>query len=326
MPAAPSPGMSAMLRSNAPAGAFQLDRHARRGLAPGPRPSAEEIEQLPGWCEAVIKRGSGVVDELPAFPGTASKLLTLLDSVDLEPKALIDLIQTDPAISAQVLRLANSAAFVRGVEITTVHMATTRLGIKTVASVALAASTKALLDEQERSVRECFRGRWRLLSDMSLRVAGASGFLSKTIHRSNPEEAFLAGLMLDLGKAVALRVAGGMMNEGQLPSTLSAAALESLLHSTHVEFGVDLTAAWDLPGYISHVCANHHAPTPASAPVNDTLHVVRVASTLDCLRTNKYASNDLPAELAWSAQALGIESEPLAAIADLLADPSMQCR
>lgn len=265
-------------------------------------------------------RGAHVADELPAFPGTASKLLALLEAKDPEPRALVEVIQTDPAVSAQVLKLANSAAVTRGVEITTVQLATTRLGFRTVASVALAASTKALLDAQERQVRECFRERWRTLSDGALRVATASRAIAKAFGRGSPEEAFLAGLMVDLGKAVGLRLAGGLVQEGALPPALSAAALERLLDLTHVELGVDLTAWWDLPGYLSHVCAQHHAPTPERAPINEVLHVARVASALDDLRTNPFSHDELPAQLCWSADALGLDPAQLTQVADALAE------
>jgi HD-like signal output (HDOD) protein len=315
--------MTAFALRSQPSAAFDVELHGRRGLARGSPMPAAELDRLAAWRDDLLARGAQVADELPAFPGTASKLLQLLESKDPEPSALIDIIQTDPLISAQVLKLANSAAFTRGVELTTVHMATTRLGFRTVASVALAASTKALLDQQERDVRECFRDRWRLLSDGSVRVAKASRWLSKSLHRANPEEAFLAGLMLDLGKAVALRIAGAMVGAGVLPATVSAAGLERLLDETHVELGVDLTAVWDLPGYITHACAQHHAPTPARVPINEVLHVVRVASTLDALRTNPFASDDLAAQLCWSADALGLEPAPLATLADALASPEV---
>lgn len=277
------------------------------------------MAQLEGWSALVLSRGASVAEELPAFPGTASKLLSLLEAPDPEARALVEVIQTDPSVSAQVLKLANSAAFTRGVEITTLQLATTRLGFRSVAAVALAASTKALLDSQEREVRECFREHWRALSDAALRVATASRSLAKAVGRGSPDEAFLAGLMVDLGKAVGLRLAGALVQDGSLPATISPAALDHLLHSTHVELGVDLTAWWDLPGYLSHVCANQHTATPEAAPINDVLHVVRITAALDALRTNPFASDELGPQLCWSANALGINPLQLIQVADALA-------
>ncbi len=301
---------------------FDVDLHGRRGLPRGPAATAAEFELMPAWTSRVLELGAQVVDELPAFPTTATRLLALLEAKDPEPKALNEVIETDPAVSALLLKLANSVAFNRGVEITTVRMATTQLGSRTVASVAVAASTTALLDQEQRQALGCVSERWHTLSEASLRVALASRWVSKAVCRANPEEAFLAGLMLDLGKVVALRIIGGMIEDGEVPASISAAALERVLQRTHVELGVDLTAVWDLPGYINHVCAQHHAQSPGRAPVNDVLHVVRVASTLDTLRTNPFAHDDVPAQLRWSAEALGIEAEPLAALADALAEPA----
>jgi HD-like signal output (HDOD) protein len=312
--------MTMLAAARQPLKPFDDDVHGRRGLPRGADPTAAEIQLVPAWSTRVLELGAQVVDDLPAFPSTATRILALLEAKDPEPKELMEVIQTDPAVSALLLKLANSAALTRGVEITTVRMATMQLGFRTVASVALAASTKALLDQQARQSLVCLKERFHALSEASLRVALASRWLAKSIHRANPEEAFLAGLMLDLGKVVALRIISSLIEDGEVPASLSKAALERLLHGTHVELGVDLTAVWDLPGYITHVCAHHHAPTPARAPINDVLHVVRIASTLDALRTNPFAHHELPAQLRWSAEALALEPEPLAALADALAE------
>ncbi|MCU0697483.1 MAG: HDOD domain-containing protein [Myxococcaceae bacterium] len=278
----------------------------KRGAGSAPPADPAELAKLAEWTALMQARGSTVSDELPAFPGTATKLLSMLEAGDPEPRALVEVIQTDAPVAAQVLKLANSAAFTRGVEITTVQLAATRLGVRTVTAVALAASTKALLDQQERQILQAFRERWRALSDTSLRVATAARALSKKVNRGNADEAFLAGLMVDLGKAVGLRLVGTLVQEGELPATISTAAVEQLLERTHVEFGVDLTAVWDLPGFINHVCAHHHDPTAAAVPVNDVLHVVRVAAMLDALQTNPYTGVEVVSQLRCSAEALGL--------------------
>lgn len=318
--------MGAIELSRAPCVTFDFERHGRRGMEPGRAPSPSEVEHLPAWCARVLAIAADARDELPAFPRTASELLNLLEQADPEPRALVELIREDPAVSARVLRLANSAAFARGTELTTVHQATVRLGVRTVASVALAAATQALLDAQEREARDCFRARWRALSEASTRIAAAARWLSRTLHRGAAEEVYLAALMHDLGKAVALRTAGRMVQEGDLPVSLSAAALEHLLEATHVPLGIELTTAWDLPGYIEHVCEAHHAQAPEAAPVNEVLHLVRVASTLDEARTNPFAPPPTAQELIWSAASLCIEPEQLVRLADSLAEPGARPR
>jgi hypothetical protein len=54
--------------------------------------------------------------------------------------------------------------------------------------------------------------------------------------------------------------------------------------------------------------------------VNDVLHVVRVASVLDDLRTNPFSHDELPAQLCWSADALGLDPAQLTQLADALAE------
>lgn len=258
--------------------------------------------------------------ELPAFPAVAARILNLLESPEPDLPKLVSVISQDAAISAQVLRTAGSMAYSRGVEVTSVRAAAVRLGLRAVANIAIAAATRALLDSHERDCHDSFRERWRLLSEACAQTAFDARWLSLAIHRGSAEEAFLGGLLHDIGKVVALRLAGLMVQQGELPADVSPVVLELLLETSHVELGADLATFWDLPGFVSYLCLQHHHPAPEPGKAHEVLHLVRVASALGEARHNPLHRPDLERELFWSAAALGLDREGLQCLAQKLAE------
>ena len=109
-----------------------------------------------------------------------------------------------------------------------------------------------------------------------------------------------------------------MVQDGDAAPDLDAVVVSAVLEEVHVPLGTDLAVHWGLPGFVAHVCANHHAPSPEGAPVNDALHLVRIASGLYESRTNPCYRRSLPAELFSSALSLGLAKEPLEALASEL--------
>jgi len=190
-----------------------------------------------------------------------------------------------------------------------------RLGMRAVANVAVAAATRALLDQNERESAECFREQWAPLGVNSMQCAASSRWLSTWLRRGQAEKAFLAGLLHDIGKMVALRTAGLMVLAGEMSPRVDTDVLDQMFESVHVELGAELCTSWNLPEGIGYVCERHHAKDPAPVATNDVLHVVRIATSLYEARTNPRYRPQLEEDLFWSAHALGLEAEPLQAIA-----------
>lgn len=291
--------------------AFDLSAHAQYPLQERRTPSAAEWAKVRHLAGLLRARAQTPQNELPAFPAIAARVLNLLEAKEPDLLALVSVIRQDAVISSRVLSMANTAFQSRGFEITTVQAAATRLGMRAVTNVAVASATRALLDDQERTAHDCFRERWRKLSQSSMHTAAAARWLSARLKQANPEEAFLAGLLLDLGKVIALRLAGHMVQDGDLAADVGPVVLEGLLDETHVELGTALVTFWHLPGYICHVVGEHHAVMPAPVKTNTLLHLVRLASGLLETRTNPRYPANLESELFWSAAALGLSRQEL---------------
>lgn len=307
-----------VLLPDAPVTDFDYQAWAIAAAHPELQPKPEDFVHLDEARTVLLERAHQANLELPAFPSVAAKILNLIESPDCDMRALIKTIRLDAVVSAQVLRVANSMAFSRGVQLTTVQEAAVRLGFKAIGNIAVAAATMSLLQEHERDIHDCFRERWASLAVTFPRVAASARWLSKAFNRGNAEEAYLAGLMHDLGKVVALELCGEMVQDGDLAADVHPGVLERLIDDTHVELGTLLMKEWGMPWAIAFVCMKHHVVNPQAEKEHDLLHVVRIASALDAARTNPWASASLKDELLWSAQALELKLEPFQVVAEEL--------
>ena len=111
--------------------------------------------------------------EIAAFPSRAAHILRILDEPGFDIGQLVVITQRDPAISASILRAANSAAFAGVVRIETVRDAVVRLGARTVAGIATAVTARGLFDAGP--ARSRFKDTWSRLWLHSVTTAFAAG-------------------------------------------------------------------------------------------------------------------------------------------------------
>lgn len=277
--------------------------------------SDEESEQASWLASVVSERVQTEQTELPAFPGLAVRILNLMEEPDPELKKLVAVIREDALVSAQLLRMANSAYYSRGIEVTTVQDAAVRLGMRSVSNIAIAAATKAMMDAHEREYRATFALAWQRLAAYSTQCSAGSRWLSIWLSKGDAEQAFLGGLLHDIGKVVALRALGQMVQDGDASPEVPLPVIDAVLEEVHIGFGTDLAVHWNLPGHVAYVCGEHHKAMPEAAATNTNLHLIRLASGLYETRTCPQYRPSLPDELFWSAHALGLAKDPLEAMA-----------
>jgi HD-like signal output (HDOD) protein len=201
---------------------------------------------------------------LPSLPAAALELLQLCrgDAVDLRKVA--DLLAKDPALAARALRAANSALTGWG-EVRQLTRAVTLLGSKTVVSLAL---TFSLVRSRRRGSgsggfdHEAF---WR----RALYSAIAARALAER-WRVDPEEAFLAGLLQDLGVLAMAEVFrheyGDAWTRSEGQHARLCAAERARTGITHVEVGHLLARSWRLPAALQEATLHSHQLPPAAEP------------------------------------------------------------
>jgi putative nucleotidyltransferase with HDIG domain len=126
----------------------------------------------------------------------ATRVIRISAASDTSSEELQNLVRTDQALSAQILRIANSAMFGMVREVTTLTQAIMTLGFSTSRSVVLAASVKNLFTRGPVGLQE------RVLWEHALVTALTGSAFSRAMRCPMTEEVFLAGLMHDIGKCV----------------------------------------------------------------------------------------------------------------------------
>jgi putative nucleotidyltransferase with HDIG domain len=216
--------------------------------------------------------------DLPILPDVVAGVLRAASDPDTDARKLAELVRTDAAIAAHVLRVANSSFFSRGTPVVSLQHAVSRLGIKTLRDILLIVTCDQKLfrsTSRGAEVREELR--------MSLATAAFAQEIARVCRR-NVEGAFLAGLLHHVGRPVlyaelaAFEVVAG------------ADVVTRLTDELHAEVGAEMLNLWQLPRELSLGVRFHHAPEEAKE-AKGTASVVSVAA--DVARATLRHAGDL---------------------------------
>src|SRR6476646_5312177 len=227
-----------------------VDRY--RGKS-GPRDRLELLMTTAETNDLIIE-----VTQLPVQPGAALRLLWMLDDSSASAADLGRLIESDPALSTQVLRLSNTAFYGLAGKVSTAWRAVTVLGLATVRAIATAAVFD-LFSEQGRSVPDGF---W----EHSITTAAAAAAIARRVG-VQPNDAFGTGLLHDLGTALVFRRAPRRyetMMERHL-ADLAAPLCEIELDefgATHAQVGAAALSVMRFPAEMVEAIGEHHT-TPS---------------------------------------------------------------
>ncbi|TWU02165.1 HDOD domain-containing protein [Stieleria varia] len=194
--------------------------------------------------------------QIPPFSATASQILAEINSPDVQVSQLIKLIECEPTIGSQVLRMANSPVYGCRREISTIGHAIVILGFRTVAQQAIAAATGVVFNSANDECGDARRQTYR----ESLSVATTGRVLSHHLRIANPDEAFLSGVMHDIGKLVLFQHAGSTYTEMLSEHPDGRTSDREIAHFgvSHPGLGKACGLKWGLPYTINKAIETHH--------------------------------------------------------------------
>jgi HD-like signal output (HDOD) protein len=197
---------------------------------------------------------------LPSLPEVALKIRNALANENVSVAEIARLIGSDPALAARILKIANSALFYRGSKsITSVHGAVSQLGHRMVRNVALSyAAQQVFIGYGSQHVRTLLAGIWQ----HSVHTAALAHMLARVRTKLNPDDAFLAGLLHEVGKLYIL-----MRVKDQLERLAAESAFQSVVEAWHPRIGRAVIEAWALPADLAEAVGEHQtcalqAPEP----------------------------------------------------------------
>ena len=216
----------------------------------------------------------------PSMPGAATKLLKLIDVPDTTAAQIEQILRYDPGLTANLLKLANSAYFGLPCKVGSVRQAVVLLGWKRLIQLVMASCVNAVMGEPVPGYDLSAGELWR----HSIAVSVAAEDLAKELKISASEEIFTAALLHDVGKLVL----GGFVKEDIEKIEIEASrgisfevAEHIVLGSDHAEIGAQILKNWSFPTELVNAVRWHH--NPDSAGKADTLVDIVHAANILCL-------------------------------------------
>lgn len=253
---------------------------------------------------------------VPVFHVVALKLQLTLSNPDFSIKQVHHLLNADPGLATGVLRTANSAFYSGLSKVSTIREAIIRLGSKEVANLAMLTTQQALYRSDDPKYNAIMQTLWK----HSFCCAVGSRWLAQKVgFAAQAQEAFLGGLLHDLGKLFLLKCMEEVCREKQLKGSTSQAVLREVLTTLHVEQGHQLMIQWQMPQIYCDIVAGHEQERWDQG--NVLLAMVRLAN-LACRKLGVGMNKDQSVLLFASteAQTLGLKETALAELEIVIED------
>jgi len=219
------------------------------------------------------------LESLPTLSDAVVHVLHACDQPDASINTVASLLEKDPIVAAKVLRVANSCFFSGDQPIASVSRAVMRLGLVAVRNLVLGMAVQRAVETMVAGTphRETM---WR----HAVAVAAGSQLIAESIGYADPQEAFVAGLLHDVGQ-VAMVSLNLKLFESTCRATSRRAAQGRFLDCERICFGMDHAEAgqkllehWGLPESLCRVAGEHHQA--ATADTSTLTLIVIVADAL----------------------------------------------
>lgn len=222
------------------------------------------------------------VDTVVTLPEITTRIAAVVNDHRSTARDLHWIISHDPALVSRLLRLVNSALYARPIAIDSVERAIILLGFDAVYHLAIAATLGPLF----KGGKICEGLTAMDLWTHCIAVAAVSKEMAHWIGYPPAEEAFLAGLLHDVGMIAALQACRGQLRrvcERSQVENVPFTSLElEIVGASHENLGAALARHWKFPATVREVAANHHDPLAAPEQFRVFAVLVHVADVLCC--------------------------------------------
>ncbi len=196
-------------------------------------------------------------NDMPSLPHVLLKLIEACNNSDVTPRELSCIISKDTALSATVMRILHSPYSGLNNKVGSIEQAVIFLGIDTIKNIAISASIRQVFSHAEDNTLFQMNRFW--LS--SILCAIFARRIAKKLSYNSPEEAFLAGILHDIGTLLLWthfrEPYSGILKHSPDPQE-QAIAEKKEIGADHCELGAWLTREWHLNRNISDAIQLHH--------------------------------------------------------------------
>ncbi len=259
----------------------------------------------------------GNLQDLPVFHTVAVKLQQLLSSRSFEIDDVIEVIGEDQSLSGNVLKVANSSYYAGLNQIATIKDAIVRLGAQEIANMAMLASQYQFYNSTNETLNRMMHTLWGHALACGV---GAKWLTRKAGYPGMAAEAFMGGLMHDIGSLALLKVLDDILKNNQTSVHFSDHLINEIIEAMHEDVGYRLMKSWNFPEFYCDIAHNHHTETFDHS--NILLLSVRL-SNLACKRLGRSLHPADPSIVIFSAPEahfLGLKEIALAELEIIIED------
>ena len=222
------------------------------------------------------------IGQIATLPEITLKIIDLVENSRSTAQDLHKVIANDPALVARILKVVNSAFYGLPGQIGSINRAIVLLGLNAVKNIVIAASLAKLFRGGKVSANFSAKDLWT----HSIAVGVMSKMLVTKINNTLPDEAFLAGLIHDIGILVELQAFRDPLVEiverSAREETRYVDIETSVLGIDHQLLGAELTSKWKFPRSFQYVTGFHHNPMALAPECRWLTCIVHIADHLVC--------------------------------------------
>ena len=253
---------------------------------------------------------------IPALPAAALKCIRLLKDPELSLRTAATVIEQDPVLAAQVVRLANTAAFATRETSKTVLSAVTKIGATQLKTFLFESSANQLFESRDERIARSCRAVW----EHSLAVAILAKDVAAFTNAGDTDAAYLGGLLHDVGKSIVasllLQAERSVTQQKSRTGWIDSARWTRVIEGLHRKVGVALARKWDLPDVVAKCvesCEDYDAVDRMS-PVNAVRFANAVAKR-EGLYLGEVDQSDNDALIMIGCSLMGLDNEIVARMA-----------
>ncbi len=220
------------------------------------------------------------IEDLPILPAVVSRLLVLDPNDDNHFEDVLKLSQEDPPFALRIIKLSNSASSSPASPITTLQNAVVRIGTKQIASMAASMAVMHVFSPTTQGEKN--------LWIHAIQVAVAAKFIAQSsqIFNVDPEQAYLCGLLHDIGRFVLFdkkRKTLDQIEEYNWNAPRHLTDIEKKLYGyDHVDLGYRVCKKWGMSELVTQVIDNHHnyaldQLTTGDTTLSEIIQVIQMA-------------------------------------------------
>lgn len=233
-----------------------------------------KVENLSILSKAIVDQ----VSSLPQFPENIVMIQKLINDPKSEMADIARQISMDPAMTADLLKIVNSAQFMLSKKVDSISEAVKLVGIRGIKNLLYSYGTQKILGDDTNDKR--------LLWDHSYKTAFYAYNLAKNFRKDRNllDDVYVGGILHDMGKIIFANVHPDLLNKIKtfcMEKGIPASTFEDLSAGlNHAEIGALIAEKWNFPDNLVSAIRLHHDPNVAPSEFKDLVETVYLANML----------------------------------------------